>query len=298
MSLSNQDALRVATVLTEALPYIQKFAGITVVIKYGGNAMENSEQMFSFARDVALMKTVGIHPVIIHGGGPQISKLLAQLSIESHFLHGMRVTDDATMEVVEMVLGGQVNKAVVSLINRSGGKAIGLTGKDANLIEAKKLLVSDPKTSNQEALADDIGYVGEITNINAEMVRKLSDDGLIPVIAPIGVDQTGQAYNINADIVAGKMAQALQAEKLLLLTNTTGIHSQSGELLTGLNTQDIKKLIDDGTIAGGMLPKVQCALDAVANGVGAAQIVDGRLTHSVLVELFTDEGIGTMIHAG
>lgn len=297
--VNNQQALQIATVLTEALPYIQQFAGTTVVVKYGGNAMENPEQMLSFARDIALMKTVGMHPVVIHGGGPQISKLLTQLGIESEFLHGMRVTDAPTMDVVEMVLGGQVNKAVVSLINRSGGKAIGLTGKDAHLIEAKKLLVKNPAVGHESPAetGDDVGFVGEITQINAKIIRDLCDDGFIPVIAPIGVDKEGQAYNINADLVAGKMAEALAAEKLMLLTNTPGIVDGSGQLLTQLSAADIQQLINDGTVSGGMLPKVQCAVDAVGAGVQAAQIIDGRVAHSTLIELFTDVGIGTLIHA-
>lgn len=297
MSVDNQQALQIATVLTEALPYIQQFAGTTVVVKYGGNAMENPEQMLSFAGDIALMKTVGMHPVVIHGGGPQISKLLTQLGIESEFLHGMRVTDAPTMDVVEMVLGGQVNKAVVSLINRSGGKAIGLTGKDANLIEAQKLLVKNPAAGETpDGVGDDVGFVGEITQINAKIIRDLCDDGFIPVIAPIGVDKEGQAYNINADLVAGKMAEALAAEKLMLLTNTPGIVDGSGQLLTQLSAADIQPLINDGTVSGGMLPKVQCAVDAVGAGVQAAQIIDGRVAHSALIELFTDVGIGTLIH--
>lgn len=297
-NIDNQQALNIATVLTEALPYIQQFSGITVVVKYGGNAMENSEQMLSFARDIALMKVVGMHPVVVHGGGPQISKLLAQLDIPTSFLHGMRVTDAPTMDVVEMVLGGQVNKAVVSLINRSGGKAIGLTGKDANLIEAQKLLVKDPSSiSSDQESGDDVGFVGEITQINAKIIRDLCNDGFIPVIAPIGVDKDGQAYNINADLVAGKMAEALAAEKLMLLTNTPGIVDGSGQLLTQLSAADIQHLINDGTVSGGMLPKVQCAVDAVGAGVQAAQIIDGRVAHSALIELFTDVGIGTLIHA-
>jgi acetylglutamate kinase len=298
MALTQQAAFDVARVLTEALPYIRRFAGKTVVIKYGGNAMENEILKNSFARDVVLMKTVGINPVVVHGGGPQIGKLLQQLGKESRFVEGMRVTDSETMDVVEMVLGGLVNKEIVNNINRHGGCAVGLTGKDGDLIRARKLTLTrhTPELDAPEII--DIGHVGEVTSIDTSVVEMLTRDHFIPVIAPIGVGEDGHAYNINADLVAGRMAEVLRAEKLILLTNTAGLLDKQGRLLTGLNAAQVQELIADGTIHGGMLPKIRCALDAVQAGVRAAHIIDGRLEHAVLVELFTDEGVGTLIRAG
>lgn len=295
MTIDSESAINVAHVLTEALPYIQRFSGKTIVVKYGGNAMENEELKNSFARDIVLMKTVGINPVIVHGGGPQIGNLLKQLGKESHFVDGMRVTDSETMDVVEMVLGGLVNKEIVNNINRQGGCAVGLTGKDGDLIRARKLQISRKTPELQVPEIIDIGHVGEVASIDTSVVEMLTRDHFIPVIAPIGVGEDGHGYNINADLVAGKMAEVLKAEKLILLTNTTGVLDQDGQLMTGLSTHDVQALIENGTIHGGMLPKINCALDAVKGGVKAAHIIDGRIRHVVLVELFTDEGIGTLI---
>ncbi|MFT5717561.1 MAG: acetylglutamate kinase [Oleiphilaceae bacterium] len=295
MSLDRESAVQVASVLSKALPYIQRFAGATIVIKYGGNAMENEELKNSFARDVVLMKLVGINPIVVHGGGPQIGDLLGRLNIESHFVDGMRVTDSQTMDVVEMVLGGKVNKEIVALINRNGGKAIGLTGKDANLIQAKQLKVDQASPEVQRSEIIDIGHVGEVTKIDTSVINMLTQSDVIPVIAPIGVGKNGESYNINADLVAGKVAEALNAEKLILLTNIAGIQDKSGNVLTGLTTKQVDTLIADGTIYGGMLPKIGCALDAVKNGVKSAHIIDGRVSHSTLLEIFTDEGVGTLI---
>lgn len=295
MSLDRESAEQVASVLNKALPYIQRFSGATLVIKYGGNAMENEELKNSFARDVVLMKLVGINPIIVHGGGPQIGELLSRLNIESNFVNGMRVTDGQTMDVVEMVLGGKVNKEIVALINRNGGKAIGLTGKDANLITAKQLFVDKPSPEHQGSEIIDIGHVGQVEKINASVIHMLTQGGIIPVIAPIGVGKDGRSYNINADLVAGKVAEELKAEKLILLTNIAGLQDKSGKVLTGLTTEQVNKLIEDGTIYGGMLPKIACALDAVNNGVKSAHIIDGRVSHSTLLEIFTDEGVGTLI---
>jgi len=295
MSLSRESATQVASVLNKALPYIQRFAGATLVIKYGGNAMENEELKNSFARDVVLMKLVGINPIIVHGGGPQIGELLARLNIESHFVDGMRVTDSQTMDVVEMVLGGKVNKEIVALINSNGGKAIGLTGKDANLIRARKLNVDKASPEVQRPEIIDIGHVGEVEKIDASVINMLTQSDVIPVIAPIGVGKDGMSYNINADIVAGKVAEELNAEKLILLTNIAGLQDKSGEVLTGLSTRQVNELIADGTIYGGMLPKIKCALEAVNSGVKSAHIIDGRVSHSTLLEIFTDEGVGTLI---
>lgn len=297
MALNQKQAFETARILTEALPYIQRFTGRTVVIKYGGNAMENTELKSSFARDVVLMKTVGINPVVVHGGGPQIGKLLKALGKETQFIGGMRVTDSETMDVVEMVLGGLVNKEIVNNINRHGGCAVGLTGKDGDLIRARKLTLTRDAPELDAPEIIDIGHVGEVASIDKSIVEMLTRDHFIPVIAPIGVGENGHAYNINADLVAGRMAEVLMAEKLILLTNTPGLLDQQGQLLTGLNAQQVQALIADGTISGGMLPKVRCALDAVQTGVRAAHIIDGRLEHAVLVELFTDEGIGTLIRA-
>ncbi|BAN68274.1 acetylglutamate kinase [endosymbiont of unidentified scaly snail isolate Monju] len=295
MGLNAQAAGNVAHVLTEALPYIQRFAGRTVVIKYGGNAMTDDRLKAGFARDVVLMKTVGINPVVVHGGGPQIGRLLERLGKESEFVQGMRVTDAETMDVVEMVLGGLVNKDIVNLINRHGGQAVGLTGKDGDLIRARKLRMTLPETDERPSEIIDIGHVGEVDSIDASVVNMLVQGDFIPVVAPIGVGEDGFSYNINADLVAGKMAEVLGAEKLILLTNTRGLLDADGELLTGLSTADVDRLIADGTIHGGMLPKIRCALDAVKSGVRSAHIIDGRVEHAVLVELFTDEGVGTLI---
>ena len=293
MTLSRDDAMNVANVLTEALPYIRHFVGKTVVVKYGGNAMIDDALTASFAQDIVLMKLVGMHPVVVHGGGPQIGALLERLNIQSEFIDGMRVTDNATMEVVEMVLGGTVNKAIVSLLNKAGGKAIGLTGKDGNLIRAKKMLMV--RGGNPQSEKVDIGQVGEVESVNRSVIDLLVAGDFIPVIAPIGVGVDGESYNINADLVAGKLAEALAAEKLMLLTNVAGLQDKSGKVLTGLSTQQVDALIADGTIYGGMLPKIQCALDAVKGGVKSAHIIDGRVEHAVLLEVFTHSGVGTLI---
>ena len=297
MTLNRDSAMNVANVLTEALPYIQRFAGKTLVIKYGGNAMIDEELKNSFARDIVLMKTVGINPIVVHGGGPQIGDLLKKLNIESHFVNGMRVTDSATMDVVEMVLGGLVNKDIVGLINNNGGKAVGLTGKDGKLIKAKKLKVSHktPEMTAPEII--DIGHVGEVSQVDTELLDILVNSDFIPVIAPIGVGRhSGSSYNINADLVAGKVAEVLKAEKLILLTNIEGLLDKEGNVLTGLSTQQVDELIDDGTIHGGMLPKIGCALSAVNEGVTSAHIIDGRVPHATLLEIFSDDaGVGTLI---
>ncbi len=284
-----------ASILMEALPYIQKYAGKTIVIKYGGNAMTEPALQQSFARDIVLLKQVGINPVVVHGGGPQIGNLLKQIGKESHFVDGMRVTDAETMDVVQMVLGGLVNKQIVNMINQAGGRAIGLTGKDGNMIMAEKMLLERKAENGQLIENIDIGQVGKVTQIDASVVRMLEEDRFIPVIAPIGVGKDGTSYNINADIVAGKMAEVLHAERLLLLTNTPGVLNQDGKLLDVLSQQDIQNLIDDGTIHGGMLPKLACAMDAIAGGAQNASIIDGRVPHAVLLELLTDQGVGTMV---
>ncbi|MEJ1296322.1 MAG: acetylglutamate kinase [Candidatus Sedimenticola sp. (ex Thyasira tokunagai)] len=295
MSLSPESAQNVAHVLTEALPYIKRFRGKTIVIKYGGNAMTDDELKESFARDVVLMKLVGINPVVVHGGGPQIGSLLGRLGIESEFIQGMRVTSSDTMDVVEMVLGGLVNKEIVNLLNRHGGSAVGLTGKDGDLIHAKKMVVTRKTPDLDVPEIIDMGHVGIVESIDASVVDMLVGGNFIPVIAPIGVGRDGHSYNINADLVAGKMAEVLDAEKLILLTNTKGLLDKEGQLLTGLDSDRVDALIADGTIHGGMLPKISCALEAVKTGVGTSHIIDGRLKHAVLLELFTDEGIGTLI---
>lgn len=297
MSLTADSAKNVAHVLAEALPYIRRFRGKTVVIKYGGNAMVDETLKSGFARDIVLMKLVGINPVVVHGGGPQIGMLLEKIGKESKFVDGMRVTDSETMDVVEMVLGGLVNKDIVNLITHHGGRAVGLTGKDGDLIRARKLTIkrNSPELEAPEII--DIGHVGEVESIDPGVVDMLVSGDFIPVIAPIGVGEDGRSYNINADLVAGHMAEVLKAEKLILLTNTTGLLDKQGELLTGLGADDVAALIDDGTIHGGMLPKIGCALSAVNSGVKAAHIIDGRVEHAVLVELFTDEGVGTLIRA-
>lgn len=285
----------IVKVLSEALPYIQKFSGSTLVIKYGGNAMTEDKLIDSFCQDIVLLKEVGINPVVVHGGGPQIGQLLEKLNIESKFINGMRVTDTATMDVVQMVLGGLVNKALVTQLNLAGGKAIGLTGKDAQLIKAKKLKVKhqSPEMTAPEII--DIGQVGEVESIDASLLQMLASNDVIPVIAPIGVDDNGASYNINADLVAGKLAEALNAEKLILLTDVAGLQNKQGQVLTGLDTAEVNALIADGTIYGGMLPKIRCALEAVQGGVNTAHIIDGRVPHAVLLEIFTNAGVGTLI---
>jgi acetylglutamate kinase len=295
MTLDRSAAINVAQVLSEALPYIQRFIGKTIVVKFGGNAMIDEDLKNSFARDVVMMKLVGMNPVVVHGGGPQIGKLLTKLNIESHFVNGMRVTDTATMNVVEMVLGGSVNKDIVNLINQNGGKAIGMTGKDGQLIQAKQLKVTHQSPEMLAPEIIDIGHVGQVSNINTDVLDMLRNSDFIPVIAPIGVDDEGHSYNINADLVAGKVAEVLKAEKLMLLTNTKGLLDKQGNLLTGLSTQQVDALIADGTIYGGMLPKIGCALDAVKGGVKRAHIIDGRVNHATLLEIFTDQGVGTLI---
>ena len=295
MSLSRNEAQTTAQVISRALPYIQRFAGKTVVVKYGGNAMVDDRLQESFARDIVLMKAVGINPVVVHGGGPQIGELLERLDIKSEFIDGMRVTDSKTMDVVEMVLGATINKEIVNLISNAGGKAFGVTGKDGQLIKAKKMRVSHktPEMSVPEII--DIGHVGEVVSINQSVINMLEQGGFIPVIAPIGVGLDGESYNINADLVAGKVAEVLQAEKLMLLTNVSGLQDKEGEVLTGLSVDRVDELIADGTIYGGMLPKISCALDAVKSGVPYAHIIDGRVDHAVMLEIFTDEGVGTLI---
>lgn len=295
MSLKRDTALNIAHVLTEALPYIQRFTNKTIVVKFGGNAMVDPLLHESFARDIVLMKLVGMNPIVVHGGGPQIGALLEQLNISTEFVDGMRVTNSRTMDVVEMVLGGSVNKEIVSSINRSGGKAIGVTGKDGQLIKARKLQVSrfSPELGASEIV--DIGQVGQVEQIDIEVLNLLQGSDFIPVIAPIGVGSDGATYNINADLVAGKIAEVMQAEKLMLLTNVSGLLDQDGNTLTGLSTSQVDALIADGTVSGGMLPKIGCALDAVKGGVASAHIVDGRVPHAVLLEIFTDEGVGTLI---
>lgn len=290
---ASQQGIDKAKVLIEALPYIQRFSGKTVVVKYGGNAMTDPELESSFARDIVLLKTVGINPVVVHGGGPQVDNLLKQLGRESDRIDGMRVTDAPTMEVVEMVLGGSVNKSIVNLINKHGGRAIGLTGKDGNLIRAKKLMIDKVTDKGTEQI--DLGLVGEVAGVKTDVIDMFLHSDFIPVIAPLGVDEEGNTYNINADLVAGKVAEALSAEKLILLTNITGVLGANKELLTGLNTHDVDELIATGVIYGGMIPKVTCALDAVKGGVVSAHIVDGRVPHASLLEIFTDHGVGTLI---
>jgi acetylglutamate kinase len=295
MTISIGAARNVASVLAEAMPYIKRFHGKTVVIKYGGNAMVDENLKNGFARDIVLMKLVGINPVVVHGGGPQISRLLERIGKKTEFIEGMRVTDRETMDVVEMVLGGSVNKEIVNLINSHGGKAVGLSGKDGAMIRARQLVIhrDHPETANPEVV--DIGHVGQVDAIDPSLVAVLDQQKFIPVIAPIGVGADGHTYNINADSVAGKLAITLAAEKLILLTNTPGVLDRQGNLLTGLNASKINDLINGGVIEGGMLPKVRCALDAVGSGVRAAHIIDGRVEHAVLLEVFTDSGVGTLI---
>ena len=287
-----EDAQNKAAILAEALPYIRAFAGKTIVIKYGGNAMTDDALKEDFAKDVVLLKLVGMNPVVVHGGGPQINELLERVGKEGRFIQGMRVTDSETMDVVEMVLGGLVNKEIVSLINKHGGKAVGITGKDSHFIRAKKMYL---KSADEEPI--DIGQVGEIQSIDPSLVALLEQQDFIPVVAPIGVGPNGEAYNINADLVAGKLAETLAAEKLILMTNTPGVLDKNGELLTGLSAKQVDALFDDGTIHGGMLPKISSALDAARNGVNSVHIIDGRVSHALLLEILTDAGVGTMIRA-
>lgn len=294
MSIADLSPATKAKVIAEALPYIQRFWDKTVVIKYGGNAMTDPTLKAAFARDVVLLKLVGMNPVVVHGGGPQIEDLLKRVGKKGEFIQGMRVTDAETMEVVEMVLGGQVNKEVVNLINQAGGKAVGLTGKDGRFIRARKMMMESKEKPGDVI---DIGQVGQITKIDPSLIAFLDSGDFIPVIAPIGVGEQGETYNINADVVAGKLAITLKAEKLMLLTNTAGVLDKQGNLLTGLSPKDVQALIADGTISGGMLPKVNYALDAVASGVRSCHIIDGRVPHAVLLEIFTDTGVGTLIRA-
>lgn len=293
--MDKQSATTIASVLSEALPYLQRLNNKTIVIKFGGNAMIDENLKNSFARDIVLLKQVGVNPVVVHGGGPQIGKLLEKIGKESTFIDGMRVTDSETMDVVEMVLGGLVNKSIVNLINHNGGQAVGLTGKDGSMIRARKMEITRDSPELQAPEIIDLGHVGEVSSIDPSIVNALDEGDFIPVIAPIGVGTDSTAYNINADLVAGKMAGVLGAEKLLLLTNTQGILDKQDNILTGLDGKKINELIADGTIAGGMLPKVRCALDAVHSGVKTSHIIDGRVEHAVLLELLTDEGVGTLI---
>lgn len=295
LSFMNSKSDNTAEILIEALPYIQRLDNKTVVIKYGGNAMVDEDLKSSFAQDIVLLKQVGVNPVIVHGGGPQIGDLLKRIGKESQFIEGMRVTDQETMDVVLMVLGGLVNKEIVSLINAHGGRAVGLTGKDGGLINARRLELSTVHKDTPTPSVVDLGHVGEVESIDPAVVRMLDDDDFIPVIAPIGVGADGASYNINADLVAGKLAGVLGAEKLLLLTNTPGVLDNNGELLTGLDARTTDDLIEQGVIHGGMLPKIACALDAVKSGVKTSHIIDGRVRHSVLLELLTDRGVGTLI---
>jgi len=295
MTLSSDSAMNIARVLTEALPYIRRFAGKTIVIKYGGNAMVDDALKSGFARDVVLMKLVGMNPVVVHGGGPQIGRVLERIGKRSEFINGMRVTDSETMDVVEMVLGGLVNKEIVALINRHGGTAVGLTGKDGSLINARKLTFTRQAPEMNAPEIIDIGHVGEVTSINANVINMLVKGDFIPVIAPVGLGEDGLSYNINADLVAGKVAEVLKAEKLILLTNTRGVLDKNEELISRVNAHDVDRLVAEGVIYGGMLPKVRCALEAVQGGAHSAHIIDGRVEHAVLLEVFTDEGVGTLI---
>ncbi len=292
MPISATDATHKAQILTEALPYIRRFHGKTIVVKYGGNAMTDEKLKHSFARDVVLLKLVGMDPVVVHGGGPQIDEVLKRFGKKGEFVQGMRVTDRETMDVVEMVLGGLVNKEIVNLINQHGGRAIGLTGKDGSFIRARKMLVQNEDNSGEML---DIGQVGEIESIDPEIISLLESREFIPVVAPIGVGEDGQSFNINADLVAGKLAEILRAEKLILLTNTPGVLDKNGNLLTGLTPKQVDGLFADGTIHGGMLPKIGSALDAAKSGVKSVHIIDGRVEHALLLEVLTDQGVGTLI---
>ena len=294
MPISPITAAQKAQILAEALPYIRRFHGKTVVVKYGGNAMTDEKLKQSFARDVVLLKLVGINPVIVHGGGPQIDDLLRRVGKKGEFIQGMRVTDAETMDLVEMVLGGLVNKEIVNLVNQAGGRAIGLSGKDGSFIRARKLLVPD---ADKQGEMLDIGQVGEVASIDPEIVAHIESRDFIPVVAPIGVGPHGESYNINSDLVAGKLAEVLKAEKLILLTNTPGVLDREGKLLTGLTPKRVDELVSDGTLSGGMLPKIASALDAARSGVRSVHIIDGRVEHALLLEIFTDEGVGTLIRS-
>ncbi len=283
-----------ASILAEALPYLRRFHGKTIVVKYGGNAMTDLKLQQQFAHDVVMLKLVGLDPVVVHGGGPQIEQRLKQLGIKSGFIQGMRVTDAATMDVVEMVLGGTVNKDIVTLINQAGGKAVGLTGQDGAFIRAKKLMMPNPEKPGETI---DLGMVGDIESIDPSVIDTLEAGGFIPVVAPIGVGSDGQSYNINADVVAGKLAEILKAEKLVLLTNTPGVLDKSGNLLTNITPRDIDAMLADGTLSGGMLPKIASALDAARSGVHGVHIIDGRVEHALLLEILTDQGVGTLIRS-
>ena len=291
-SIANVAPSLKAQVLAEAMPYIRRFHGKQIVVKYGGNAMTDDKLKASFAQDIVLLKLVGLNPVVVHGGGPQIEQLLAKVGKKGEFVQGMRVTDKETMDIVEMVLAGQVNKEIVELINQAGGRAVGLTGQDGGLIRARKLLI-DSKDKPGEMI--DIGQVGEITSVDPSVIHTLTSNGFIPVIAPIGSGGNGETFNINADVVAGKVAEILKAEKLILLTNTAGVLDKSGKLLTGLTAREIDDLFADGTISGGMLPKISSALEAAKGGVNAVHVIDGRVDHALLLEIMTDHGVGTMI---
>jgi acetylglutamate kinase len=292
-SSTNPPAAVKAQTLAEALPYIRRFHGKTIVVKYGGNAMTDLALQKSFAHDVVLLKLVGMNPVVVHGGGPQIEEMLKKLDIKSNFIQGMRVTDDATLDVVEMVLSA-LNKDIVTLINQAGGKAVGLTGQDGAFVRARKMMLPDQKRPDQLL---DIGQVGEIAYIDPSVIDTLEGGGFIPVVAPIGVGEGGETYNINADLVAGKLAEVLKAEKLVLLTNTAGVLDKNGNLLTGLTPKRIEELVEEGTLSGGMLPKISSALDAARSGVKSVHIIDGRVDHALLLEILTEEGVGTMIRS-
>jgi len=296
MTDTNKKPSYIAEVLTEALPYIKRFRGKSIVIKYGGNAMSDEVLKAGFARDVVLMKLVGMNPVVVHGGGPQIGATLEKLGKKSKFVEGMRVTDSETMDIVETVLGGLVNKEIVNLINHFGGHAVGLSGRDGGLIRAKKMTVkkNSPEINVPEII--DLGHVGDVHSIDKSVIDMLIQGDSIPVVAPVGVDESGQSYNINADLVAGKIAEVLSAEKLIMLTNTEGLLDKNGKVLTGVSVEEVDNLIKKGTIHGGMLPKIRSALDAVHAGVQTSHIIDGRVKHAVLLEILTDEGVGTLIH--
>ncbi len=294
MPIDSVSALVKAQTLAEAMPYIRRFHGKTIVVKYGGNAMTDDALKKSFAQDVVLLKLVGMNPVVVHGGGPQIESLLGRLGKKGAFVQGMRVTDDETMDVVEMVLGGQVNKDVVTLINQAGGRAVGLTGQDGAFVRARKMLVQSTDRPNEML---DIGQVGEIESIDPAVINVLEAGGFIPVVAPIGVGVNGESFNINADLVAGKLAEVLKAEKLIVLTNTAGVLDKTGKLLTGLTPSQVDELFAAGTIHGGMLPKISAALDAAKGGVKSVHIIDGRVEHALLLEIMTDQGVGTLIRS-
>ena len=285
----------VADILVEALPYIRRFSGMTIVIKYGGHAMVDEQLKTDFARDITLLKFIGLNPVVVHGGGPQINRVLEKMGITSTFVRGMRLTDAPTMDVVEMVLGGKVNKSIVSQINQEGGKAVGLTGKDGRLIRAKKLHIVFQEDETKPPEIIDPGLVGEVVEVNAEIIHTLSREGFIPIIAPVGAGDGGESYNINADLVAGRIAQALGAGRFILLTDVDGVLDAAGALISSIDAPTIERMIHDGSISGGMIPKIECALDALRNGVGKTHIINGKKRHAILLELFTDSGIGTQV---